>query len=254
MKEPTPPQAVVFAGPNGSGKSTSASVLLPPGFRFINADLIAQELTGHSGTGADLRAGRLLLQRIEMLEEQRKDFALETTLATAMLSRRITRLRENGYEAHLVFFWLPSDDLAVQRVAARVRAGGHNVPEDTIRRRFERGLALLFNTYIGLFDTWRIYDNSSLSDPQLIAAGGIGREIALPQAHTLERILEDVARFTHLDDASLREAFRKGRPVDEAVKQAVRRALEQHRRLQQAVAAWQDGEVVIVPPEGIPIR
>lgn len=171
VRMPTPPQAVIIAGPNGSGKSTVAGLLLPPSVTFVNADLIAQELTGIRGAFADINAGRLLIDRVEKLEAKRQDFAFETTLASKMLRDRVSRWRDIGYQVHLVFFWLASDDLAVRRVASRVRDGGHFVPEETVRRRFMSGLRNFFELYMPLVDTWRMYDNSQADEPQLIAKG-----------------------------------------------------------------------------------
>lgn len=166
-----PPQAVIIAGPNGSGKSTCSVALLTQFVEFVNADLIAQEITGHTRAGADIGAGRLFLEQIERLARQRRDFAIETTLATRSLADRIVQWRRDGYRVHLVFLCLPSADLAVQRVAFRVRSGGHSVPESTIRRRFTAGLRNLFRIYIPIVDTWRVYDNSLGADPVLIASG-----------------------------------------------------------------------------------
>jgi predicted ABC-type ATPase len=177
---PTPPQAVIIAGPNGSGKSTCATMLLPPDMTFINADQIAQEQTGKKGTTADIGAGRVLLRRMDELVAEGEDFAIETTLATKTLADRVHSLRKRGYQTHLVFFWLPSDDLAVERVAARVRDGGHPVPEETIRRRFKKGLRHFFETYSPLVDTWRMYDNSDGQGPKLIAKGA-GQELEVQQ-------------------------------------------------------------------------
>ncbi|MBN8689570.1 MAG: AAA family ATPase [Armatimonadetes bacterium] len=176
-----PPQAVVIAGPNGSGKSTCAELLLPSDMTFINADMIAQEISGTRSTTADLQAGRILVERLDALTSKRKDFAVETTLATRKLEPRLQKLKELGYETHLIFLWMPSDDLAVQRVAARVRAGGHNVPEETIRRRFRRGLELFFSQYKPMVDSWKLYDNSRIADPKLIAWGRDGELIECRQ-------------------------------------------------------------------------
>ncbi len=184
------PQAVIIAGPNGSGKSTCAELLLPEGMSFINADMIAQELSGQHSTTADLRAGRILISRMEQLERDRKDFAIETTLATKKLAPRIARLREWGFECHLLFLYMPSDDLAVERVKARVRAGGHDVPEETIRRRYRAGIELFFSTYQPLVDTWKVYDNSSIADPRLIAWGRGSEVKASPQSQKYHRIAQ----------------------------------------------------------------
>jgi len=157
---------------------------------FINADMIAQELSGEHSTTADLRAGRVLIHRLDALVEARRDFAVETTLATKKLAPRIKRLMDSGYECHLLFLYLPSDDLAVERVKARVRAGGHDVPEETIRRRYRSGISLFFSTYQPLVDTWKMYDNSSIADPQLIAWGR-GTEVKdCPQSLKYQQIAQ----------------------------------------------------------------
>jgi predicted ABC-type ATPase len=172
--EEPPPQAVILAGPNGSGKSTCAVALLSQFMRFINADMIAQEMSGIASTGADIGAGRVLLDRVDSLTEARFDFAIETTLATRTLSERVLQWRRIGYQVHLIFMYLPSADLSVYRVAARVRDGGHDVPEQTIRRRYRVGLKHFFQVYSPIVDTWRMYDNSSGDQPELVASGSNG--------------------------------------------------------------------------------
>lgn len=175
----SPPQAVIIAGPNGSGKSTCAALLLTPTMPFVNADLIAAEVSGKPGTPGDINAGRLLIERLEGLEKTRLDFAFETTLATKVLSERVKRWKDDGYQIHLLYFWLPSADMAVERVAQRVRTGGHDVPEATIRRRYDSGLRLLFSTYLPLADVWKIYDNSRGLDPALVAKKNSKGEVSI---------------------------------------------------------------------------
>lgn len=186
-----PPQAVIIAGPNGSGKSTCSLALLTQFVEFVNADLIAQEITGHTRAGADIGAGRIFLRQVERLAEQRRDFAIETTLATRSLADRIRDWRSVGYRVHLVFLWLPSADLAVQRVAFRVLSGGHEVPERTIRRRFAAGLRNLFRIYIPIVDTWRVYDNSRGADPVLIASGVRGGQIRVMLAEEWNTLCQE---------------------------------------------------------------
>ncbi|RYG33008.1 hypothetical protein EON81_19255, partial [bacterium] len=106
----SPPQSIVIAGANGSGKTTAALRLLPAGIVYVNADIIASEQSGRPGTPGDIQAGRELLRRIGILEAQGADFAVETTLATRMLSGRIGRWRDEGYTTHLIFFWLPDPE------------------------------------------------------------------------------------------------------------------------------------------------
>ena len=112
-----------------------------------------------------------MLARLRDLAAARANFAFEITLASRSFARWIAELRQAGYIFHLLFLWLPTPELAVARVVERVRAGGHDVPEETIRRRYRAGLANFFHLYRPLADTWHFYDNSVWSEPRLIAAG-----------------------------------------------------------------------------------
>ena len=161
----------VIAGPNGAGKTTFATDFLPQfvGCReFVNADLIAAGLSPFTPETQAMRAGRLLLIRIKELAEARQDFAFETTLAGRSYVRLISGLRQSGYNVILFFLWLPSAEMAVARVASRVRQGGHDVPEPTIRRRFQAGLRNFFQLYAPLVNSWYLLDGSDLP-PSLIA-------------------------------------------------------------------------------------
>ena len=139
------PQIVILAGPNGAGKSTAASTLLSQEITFLNADEIAKGLPLSSGR--DVQAGRLLLSRLDDLQAERRDIAIETTLASRTLAPRIERLQRVGYRFNLYFFWLPSPEMAIQRVALRVLSGGHDIPEPVIRRRYAAGLNNFFSLY-----------------------------------------------------------------------------------------------------------
>ena len=141
------PQIVILAGPNGAGKSTLAARFVPPGVPFLNADNIARTLILAPGQNADIAAGRLLLARIDEAVQTKTSFALETNLANRTLATRIPRWQQDGYTVSLVFVWIPSADLALARVAARVRSGGHSIPEATIRRRYKAGVRAFFEVY-----------------------------------------------------------------------------------------------------------
>jgi len=170
----SPPTVIVLAGPNGAGKTTSSRTLLADllgVLTFVNADVIAQGLAGFDPDSAALEASRIMLERLHALAEQRADFAFETTLAARSLAGWLQSLRDSGYVVHLVYFWLESADLAVNRVAERVRRGGHHVPEATIRQRYRRSIRNFFHLYRPVVSTWRIYDNSQGNVPQLIAQG-----------------------------------------------------------------------------------
>lgn len=165
---------IVLAGPNGAGKTTAAPSLLRGALgvtEFVNADTIAQGLAGFDPERAAIPAGRVMLQRLAELASQRASFAFETTLASRSFAPWLRRLLQQDYKFHLVFLWLPSADFAVDRVADRVRLGGHDVPETTIRRRYQAGLRNFFELYQPLATTWRMYDSSQPHGMALIAAG-----------------------------------------------------------------------------------
>jgi predicted ABC-type ATPase len=167
------PTVIVLAGPNGSGKTTAAPKLLRDVLgvvEFVNADTIAQGLAAFGPELVALEAGAILLSRLRQLAVRRRNFAFETTLAGRSLAPWLVRLIDDGYEFHLVFLWLPSPEMAVARVADRVRMGGHHVPEETIRRRYRAGLRNFFRLYMPLATKWRVYDNSNV-EMQLIAEG-----------------------------------------------------------------------------------
>lgn len=167
------PHLIVIAGPNGAGKSTTAPSLLKGALEvteFVNADLIAQGLSGFQPEGAVFHAGRIMLERIYYLAKKHEDFAFETTLASRTFAPWIAKLRKKDYRFSLVFLWLPSEDFAINRVAERVRMGGHNVPEETIRRRYYAGIRNFFKLYRPLADKWFFYDNSA-AEPRIVAYG-----------------------------------------------------------------------------------
>lgn len=164
---------VIIAGPNGAGKTTFAKEFLPNEANcpeFINADLIAAGLSPFMPETAAARAGRLMLAEMDERVRQRRSFAFETTLSGYAYARRITRWLLLGYHVKLIFLSLPSADMAVARVAARVAQGGHNVPEEVIRRRFKGGLRNFELVYKSLVDAWVLYDNSG-SKPKLLDWG-----------------------------------------------------------------------------------
>lgn len=166
----TQPRVIIIAGPNGAGKTTFAREFLPQEAGcpvFVNADLIAAGLSPFAPEQAAIRAGRLMLQAMAEHAAKRESFAFETTLSGLGCARQIPQWQERGYHVELFFLGLPTADLAVQRVAERVRQGGHNIPEATIRRRFASGLRLLKQVYQPLVDEWAVYDNSG-DEPVLV--------------------------------------------------------------------------------------
>jgi len=167
------PRIIIIAGPNGAGKTTFAREFLP--FEagcpiFVNADLIAAGIAPFQPETVAFRAGRLMLQELARHSAEGCSFAFETTLSGRSYAPMIDTWRANGYAVKLIFLSLASADEAVARVANRVRQGGHNIPTETIRRRFESGLIHFRDTYRHRVDFWQLFDNSGDS-PLLIEEG-----------------------------------------------------------------------------------
>ncbi len=182
MNKKSNSQVVIIAGPNGAGKTSLAPHLLRDWLgllEYVNADTIAQGLSAFQSEQAAFEAGRIMLKRLRELAEQRKSFAFETTLATRSYAARLEKLCRDGYRVNLMFIWLSSPDLAIERVRRRVASGGHNIPEETIRRRYRKGIKNFFSLYQPLADSWAVYDNSAFHNPILMANGEGKTEIVI---------------------------------------------------------------------------
>ena len=158
------PEIIIVAGPNGAGKTSFARQFLGTArrsFAFANADEIAREaqLRGLSQTHRDLQATRLMLMRMDEFTEARHDFIVETTLAAKSYLIKIENWQRIGYRVRLIFIRLPNADSALERVKRRVAAGGHSIPEATIRRRYQLGLENLQKHYKPIVDAWYIFDS-----------------------------------------------------------------------------------------------
>lgn len=167
-------QIVIIAGPNGAGKSTLAPYLLRDWlglFEYVNADTIAQGLSAFRPEQAAFEAGRVMLSHLRELAANRENFAFETTLATRSYAPWLRHLRQQDYRLHISFVWLRSPEMAIQRVKDRVATGGHDISEETIRRRYVKGARNFFALYRPLAASWIVYDNSSLSQPLKLATG-----------------------------------------------------------------------------------
>lgn len=165
------PNLYIIAGPNGAGKTTFAIQFLPNYANckeFVNADYIASGLSPFSPNRAAIQAGRIMLERIKMLADHSEDFGFETTLAGTTYVRLLKKLKIQGYRIHLFFLWIQSIDMALARIAGRVRMGGHNVPEEVVCRRYHKGLLNIGKHYCQLSDFWAIYDNSA-EVPKMVA-------------------------------------------------------------------------------------
>ena len=165
-----PPRCIVIAGPNGAGKTTFAREFLPKDagvIHFVNADLIAAGLSPLRPELAALAGGRLLLTELDRLAKARADFAFESTLSGLAYLERLQKWKATGYRIEMVFLRLHSPQLALRRIAVRVKQGGHDVPRADVLRRFARGWRNFETSYKPLADAWAVYDNSG-EQPQLL--------------------------------------------------------------------------------------
>lgn len=170
MTPQTDPKIIIIAGPNGAGKTTFAREFLPNEAAcpiFVNADLIAAGLAPFAPETAALQAGRLMLAELERHFIQRQSFAFETTLSGRAYAHAIRRWQSAGYKVELIFLKLHDAEEAIARVEQRVLQGGHYIPDEVVRRRFEQGLKNLVQIYQPLVNAWAVYDNSGEA-PQLI--------------------------------------------------------------------------------------
>lgn len=168
----------IISGCNGAGKTTASYSLLPEMLEcseFVNSDEFAKGLSPFNPEKAAIKASRFVIMKIRHLISRQMDFAVETTLATRTLLKTVKMAQSNGYTVTLLYFWLNTPELAIQRVKARVEAGGHNIPEETIRRRYRVGIQYFFNDYSPVCERWILADNSQI--PFRVVAEGSKRDI-----------------------------------------------------------------------------
>jgi len=168
------PKLFIIAGCNGAGKTTASYTILPDMLKcddYVNADEIAKGLCPSNPSSVAIKAGKIMIETILELIAKGQDFGIETTLATKTLAKVILDAKSRGYRVTIVYFWLRMPQLAVERVKLRVQAGGHDVPKDTIIRRFYHSIDNLFRLYLPICDYWMVIDNSN-GPSQIIAEGG----------------------------------------------------------------------------------
>ena len=221
---------------------------------LVNADVIARGLSAFNPEGVAVEAGRIMLKRLRELAAARASFAFETTLASRSFAPWIRGLLATGYDFHAVYVWLSSADAAVQRVAHRVQAGGHSVPEATVRRRYRIWLQNFFELYRPLAATWRVYDNSERA-ARVVASGERDGSIAVQDPVLWSRIQDEAPGQMWRETAMKREdlgrigqIMREGTAVDEAVCQAVREAVLEHVRAGRSIVVERNGKIVWLPP------
>ncbi len=171
------PELFIIAGCNGAGKTTAAYNLLPEVFdttEFINADEIARGINPKNVDAAAFAAGKIMLQKIDDCIKEKRNFAFETTLSGLTYLKIIEYAKQEGFTITMFFVYVNNVEIAIDRVALRVSKGGHNIPTETIKRRFDKGLINLCK-YLKIVDNWYLMDNS-LSDYKEIAKSILNKE------------------------------------------------------------------------------
>lgn len=164
-------EVYIVGGPNGSGKTTFVKQFLPEYVKvknFVNADDIAVGLSPFDYTAMSITSGKLMLELIDKYKDKEESFGFETTLAGKRWMKMIKELNEAGYVTFIYFLDLASVDLATSRVCCRVELGGHDIPEETIRRRYFRSRSNFWYNYKNMAHNWYLFDNSGKT-PELIA-------------------------------------------------------------------------------------
>jgi predicted ABC-type ATPase len=181
MARSTDKHLYVIAGSNGAGKTTFAREFLPDYahcLRFVNPDLIAAGLSPFDPSAAATEAGKVVLSEVQRAIRAGDSFAFESTLSGRTYLHILRQARDAGFSLHLFYLWIPGVDLAMARIRDRVEAGGHNVPEPDVRRRYLRSLRNLFSLYGPQADSVHFFDNSG-AVPRLVFRIEAGRTTVL---------------------------------------------------------------------------
>lgn len=182
----------ILGGPNGAGKTTAAEVLLPRKLRihaFLNADEIARGISPDNVDAAAFEAGRVLIKKMRMLVENDQSFAFETTCSGKSYVRLLGECKAAGWRISLIYLWVPSPEYSIARVARRVSQGGHDIPEEVIRRRYLAGLWNMRHLYLPLAHDAFVYDNSDRA-LRLIARRNSGSPLIVLDEENWARIEE----------------------------------------------------------------
>ena len=253
-------------GTERAGKTSTAPTLLRDELRvaeFVNADVIARGLSGFSAGTVPVEAGRVMLRRLDELASAGEDFAFETTLSGTTFLASIDRWRAAGYTIRIVYLWLTSPGVAIDRVRRRVNQGGHSVPDDVVRRRYERGLANFAQRYRHAADRWHLYDNTDPLDRRVVALGRVGA-LDVVDAERWEEFQRAVGRISRIREALMADRppiaddhierwFSDPANLERAMRIVLARVIRRHRLLNQPLVTWRDGKVVELDPHTVPM-
>ncbi|NDC41285.1 MAG: zeta toxin [Chitinophagia bacterium] len=193
------PDFYIIGGCNGAGKTTASFTVFPEILdcrEFVNADSIAAGLSPFNPESVAILAGRIMLARIHELMAEKATFAIETTLSTRSYVSLVRRAQEFGYTVTILYIWLPSPQMAIERVAQRVSKGGHNIPRDVIERRYYKGLHHFFHLFMPICDNWYLVDNAG-EELQMIAFGRRNNEQVLRNSELYYEIQHSINDDRH---------------------------------------------------------
>ena len=218
-----PPTLCLIGGCNGAGKTTLAKELLPRLglMRFLNADEIARGLSPLDPSLTAFKAGRLLLHEARGLITAKSSFALESTLSGKTYVTLLNQAKAQGYRIILHYILISSGTQATERVRLRVLLGGHHVPEEDIRRRFDRSRHHFLHDYLPLADEWVLWDNAS--PPH--------RAIAASSTHTLADLTAMLNSSKAMETPIVTDASEMVRIGLEASRVATAKMLDYYKRM-----------------------
>jgi len=236
------PQIIVVSGPNGAGKSTFAYNLLLSEFgitEFVNADTIAKGISAYNYENVAFEAGRIMLQRLRQLLVQHKDFAFETTLSAKSFIPFLSEAKLNGYKIVIVYFWVESAELAIDRINQRVNEGGHSVKREIVKRRYKRSVHNFRTDYIKIADEWMLFNNSE--DEPVLVAKKIDVEVDI--------YLNNL--FDHIMTSRIKEPKKKyfSDPFYKAVREAFAREMDKRRKLGLPIIVMRNGKIIDLNPQ-----
>ena len=258
------PVALILAGPNGAGKTTVSSVFVGPDVEFVNADIIGADLRRDdpNRAGADVTAGRIVSARLRALTAERRRFCFETNLASPGLVGRVDAWRADGYEVKLTFISLANVDLALTRVARRVAVGGHDIPEETVRRRFAAGLRYFLHALsvpsgrVGPLRQ-RCWSGAHRERPTQRPERGRARPGGVcgitgkgRRADGIQKWETGAVSQAQVTDVVDLDADMVARHLEwqRAMQEAVARALDEHRANGRSIAVLREGKVITLAP------
>ena len=181
----------LVAGANGSGKTTLSKKLLPAdNLVFLNADEIAKSINPDNIESVKISAGKEVFKRLQTILEKGKNFAMETTLSGKLHLKVIEQARKFGYKVVLIYAFLDNPELCINRIKVRVKSGGHNIPDEDVRRRYVRSKNNFWNLYKDEVDEWLLFYNGG--DKYFEIAHGIVGNVDIFDKGLYDSFIKDI--------------------------------------------------------------